>query len=150
VAPDRTVKTNPDPTVAVKEAVTLAIENIRREITQRLDGMDRAVELAREEVKTSAAELAKANSEALKFALTTATESSSKLAESFKSDSKATNEKIDRLTERINIWTGRDATVDVHKQDHTVGKGQGLMLLSASIAFVALIISVIMAMRNWH
>jgi hypothetical protein len=104
---DKFVKTNPDPTEAVKEALTLAIKNLDDKLTLRFDLNDKAVALAREEVKTAAAELAKANSEALKFALATATESSSKLAESFKSDSKATNEKIDRLTSRMDTGEGK-------------------------------------------
>jgi hypothetical protein len=145
---EKFVKTNPDPTEAVKEALTLAIKNLDDKISQRLEGNDKAVALAREEVKTSAAELAKANSEALKFALTTATESLSRLAESFKSDSKATNEKIDRLTERINIWTGRDSSVVESKQDRSTDKGQTLALISAMIALAALVFGAFMGFRG--
>jgi hypothetical protein len=104
---EKFVKTNPDPTEAVKEALTLAIKNLDDKLTLRFDLNDKSVALAREEVKTAAAELSKANSEALKFALATATESSAKLAESFKSDSKATNEKIDRLTSRMDTGEGK-------------------------------------------
>lgn len=142
------VKTNPDPTEAVKEALTLAIKNIDDKVTLRFDLNDKAVALAREEVKTAAAELSKANSEALKFALATATESSSKLAESFKSDSKATNEKIDRLTERINIWTGRDSNAVESKQDRSTDKGQTLTLVSVMIALAALVFGAVMALRG--
>ncbi len=142
------VKTNPDPTEAVKEALTLAIKNLDDKISLQFELSDRAVALAREEVKSAAAELAKANSEALKFALATATESSSKLAESFKSDSKATNEKIDRLTERINIWTGRDNSVVENKQDRSTDKGQTLTLASVIVAVGALAFAIIMAMMK--
>lgn len=142
------VKTNPDPTEAVKEALTLAIKNIDDKVTQRFNMNDTAVALAREEVKTAAAELSRANSEALKFALATATESSSKLAENFKSDSKATNEKIDRLTERINIWTGRDNSAVESKQERSTDKGQTLTLVSVMIALAALIFGVVMALRG--
>ena len=135
------VKTNPDPTQAVKEAVTLAIKNLDDKISLQFELSDRAVALAREEVKSAAAELAKANSEALKFALATATESSSKLAESFKSDSKATNEKIDRLTERINIWTGRDHSAVENKQDRSTDKGQTLVTISVVAAIASLLIA---------
>jgi predicted nucleotide-binding protein (sugar kinase/HSP70/actin superfamily) len=139
---DKIIKTDPDPTEAVKEALTLAIENLRREVNQRFDSNDKAVALAREEVKTSAAELAKANSEALKFALTTATDSSSKLGESFKIDSKATNEKIDRLTERINIWTGRDSNVIETKSDRVAEVKQSWIMVSIAIAAIALMYSI--------
>ena len=142
------VKTNPDPTEAVKEALTLAIKNLDDKVNQRFDLNDKAVALAREEVKTAAAELAKANSEALKFALATATESSSKLAESFKSDSKATNEKIDRAIERINIWMGRDNSVAESKQDRSTDKGQTLTLVSVIIALAALAFAVFIGVRG--
>lgn len=142
------VKTNPDPTEAVKEAVTLAIKNLDDKISQQFVSNDRAVALAREEVKTAAAELAKANSEALKFALTTATDAASKLSDSFKSDSKATNEKIDRLTERINIWTGRDNSVVEGKQDRSTDKGQTIAMISVLIALAALAASVVLALTR--
>lgn len=142
------VKTNPDPTEAVKEAVTLAIKNLDDKVSLRFDLNDKAVALAREEVKTAAAELSKANSEALKFALATATESSSKLAESFKSDSKATNEKIDRAIERINIWTGRDNSAVENKQDRNTDKGQTLITISLLIALAGLVFGIVMGLRG--
>ena len=135
------VKTNPDPTEAVKGALTLAIKNLDDKVSLQFELSDRAVALARDEVKSAAAELAKANSEALKFALATATESSSKLAESFKSDSKATNEKIDRLTERINIWTGRDNSAVENKQDRSTDKVQTLVTISVVAAIASLMIA---------
>jgi hypothetical protein len=142
---EKFVKTNPDPTEAVKEALTLAIKNLDDKVSQRFELNDKGVALAREEVKTAAAELAKANSEALKFALATATESSSKLAESFKSDSKATNEKIDRLTERINIWTGRDHSAVENKQDNRSDKGQTLVIIAVLVAVGSLVLSIVLA-----
>lgn len=140
--PPKIIKTDPDPSLAVEKALTLAIDNLRREMKQRFDLNDKAVALAREEVKTSAAELAKANSEALKFALTTATDSSEKLGESFKIDSKATNEKIDRLTERINIWTGRDSNVIENKSDRSTDNKQFYVIVTIAIAAMALIYSI--------
>lgn len=132
------VKTNPDPTEAVKEAVTLAINNLDDKLTQRFDLNDRAVALAREEVKTATAELAKSQAEALSAALKTTNEANAKLTDSFKSDSKATNEKIDRVIERINIWTGRDNTVVDSKIDRSTDKGQTIAMVSVLIALAAL------------
>ncbi len=146
--PGQIVTTDPDPTEAVKEALTLAIRNLDDKISQRLDQNDKAVELARDEVKTAARDLAKANADALDAALKTTTNSATKLAESFETANKATNEKIDRLTERINIWTGRDNTADLNKHDRSTDKGQTLVLVSVLIAAAALVLSVIMGLRR--
>jgi len=142
------VKTDPDPTDAVREALTLAIKNLDEKITQRLDASDKAVELARDEVKNSARDLAKANADALEAALKTTTNSASKLAESFETANKATNEKIDRLTERINIWTGRDVSAVDNKQDRTSDKSQAMFLISVLIALAALVVTVVTAWRG--
>jgi hypothetical protein len=144
------VKTDPDPTVAVKEALTLAIKNLDDKITQRLDGNDRAVALAREEVKTAAAELAKSQAEALSAALKATTDSNTKLEQSFEKSNGATNEKIDRLTERINIWTGRDNSAVESKQDRTTDKGQTLVVISILIALAGLVFGAVMALRAGH
>jgi len=146
--PDQIVKTNPDPTEAVKEALTLAIKNLDEKISQRLDASDKAVELAREEVKTAARDLAKSQADALDAALKATTDANTKLEQTFYNSNGATNEKIDRLTERINIWTGRDNTVDAGKQERSAEKGQGIMLLSASIAFAALVLGAVIAFRG--
>jgi hypothetical protein len=46
------VKTNPDPTEAVKEALTLAIKNLDEKFAARFAANDHAVEIARDEQKT--------------------------------------------------------------------------------------------------
>jgi len=138
----------PDPTEAVKEALTLAIENLRRETVQRFDANDKAVTLAREEVKTAAAELAKSQAEALAAALKATTDANSKLEQSFEKSNGATNEKIDNLTERINIWTGRDSNVVDSKTERTTDKCQTLVMISVLVAMAALVISAFVAMRG--
>jgi hypothetical protein len=130
------VVTHPDPTEAVKEALNLAIKNLNDQVSQRFDSNDKAVELAREEVKTAARDLAKANADALDAALKTTSAAASKLAESFETANKATNEKIDRLTERINIWTGRDNTVDANK-------GQTINLAALVIGLGGVVVAII-------
>ena len=147
---DRLVKTDPDPTQAVKESQALAIENLRREVTLRFDLSDRAVTLAREEVKTSTAELAKAYADALAAALKATTDANSKLEQSFEKSNIATNEKIDSLTERINIWTGRDSSVLDTKHDNSTDKGQFIVMVSVVIAFAALLLAGAMAFRGVH
>jgi hypothetical protein len=143
MAEDRVVVTNPDPTAAVKEAMTLAIGNLEKQVTQRFDDNAKAVSLAREEVKAAAAELAKANSEALAAALKTTTDAATKLAESFDSTNKATNEKIDRLTERINVWTGQDVRAIENKSERTSERGQGLSTIMAVVAMGGLVLAVL-------
>lgn len=142
------VTTDPDPTEAVKQALALGLKNLDEKIEQRFDSNDKAVELAREEVKTAARDLAKANADALDAALKTTTNSASKLAESFETANKATNEKIDRLTERINIWTGRDVGVVDSRQERTSDKGQALVVISILIALGSLVVVVVMALRG--
>ncbi len=132
-----------DPTDASKEALALAIKNLDEKHTQRFDANDRAVQLAREEVKTAARDLAKSQGEALAAALKATTEANTKLEQSFEKSNGATNEKIDRLTERINIWTGRDTNQVESKQDGLSGRGLNIQVLVVIMAFAAIIISLL-------
>jgi nucleosome binding factor SPN SPT16 subunit len=129
------VKTNPDPTEAVKEALTLAIRNLDDKISIQLKSVDDATRLAREELKSQLEsivnavnekfiankdlvdQLAKANAVALSAALQTQKESAAKsevgvgdllkqMQVAFDASSKSTNEKIDRLTSRLDTGEG--------------------------------------------
>lgn len=130
------VKTNPDPTEAVKEALTLAIKNLSDKINGQFDANDKAVILARDELgaqlgalistidgkfaanKDLVDQLAKANAVALSAALQTQKESAAKsevsvgdllkqLQVSFETANRTTNEKIDRLTSRMDTGEGK-------------------------------------------
>lgn len=130
------VKTNPDPTEAVKEALTLAIKNLSDKISGEFTANDKAVVLAREELAANLAamistidgkfaankdlvdQLAKANAVALSAALQTQKESAAKsevsvgdllkqLQVSFETANRTTNEKIDRLTSRMDTGEGK-------------------------------------------
>lgn len=130
------VKTNPDPTEAVKEALTLAIKNLSDKIGAEFTANDKAVSLAREELAEQLAamvltidgkfaankdlvdQLAKANAVALSAALQTQKESAAKsevsggdllkqLQASFETANRTTNEKIDRLTSRMDTGEGK-------------------------------------------
>lgn len=130
------VKTNPDPTEAVKEALTLAIKNLSDKINGQFDANDKAVVLAREELAANLAamistidgkfaankdlvdQLAKANAVALSAALQTQKESAAKseisigdlikqLQGSQETANRVTNEKIDRLTSRMDTGEGK-------------------------------------------
>jgi hypothetical protein len=92
----RVIVTDPDPTAAVKEALTLAIDNLSIQINGHFDANDKAVLLAREELEKQLAamiltidgkfaankdlvdQLAKANAVALTAALSTQKESAAK------------------------------------------------------------------------
>jgi hypothetical protein len=148
--PHHIVTTDPDPTVAVKEALTLAIKNLEEKIDERFQAVDKATGIAREELrdklqamqrtlegsanerasanKDLVDQLAKANQVALTAALQTQKESAAKselamadmlkqLQNSFETSNKATNEKIDRLTSRLDTGEGRIGGAAGNRQD---------------------------------
>jgi hypothetical protein len=145
------VVTDPDPTVAVKEALELAIKNLDDKIDRRFQGNDQATVLAREELKdrlsalhktiTDTADaraqankdlveklaegnkdlvekLERANQIALAAALQTQNNLLNQLQVSFETANKATNEKIDRLTSRLDTGEGRVGGVDDNRRDY--------------------------------
>ena len=135
------VKTNPDPTLAVKEALELAVKNMDEKFDMRFKHIESATVLARTELgerldafgvtiserflanEKLVDQLAKANAVALSAALQTQKESAAKsevamadllkqLQVSFDTANKATNEKIDRLTSRLDTGEGSSAIRD--------------------------------------
>ena len=135
------VRTDPDPTEAVKEALTLAIKNLDEKFHARFVHLEIATVLARKELgerldsfgstiserflanKTLVDQLAQANSVALNAALQTQEKSAAKseiamadivkqLQVNFDTANKATNEKIDRLTSRLDTGEGSSAIRD--------------------------------------
>jgi hypothetical protein len=161
------VKTNPDPTEAVKEALTLAIKNLSDRIASQFDSNDRAVALAREELASQLSamvltidgkfaankdlvdQLAKANAVALSAALQTQKESAAKsevsvgdilkqIQASFETANRTTNEKIDRLTSRMDTGEGRGFGTTESKQDRSTDKGQLIAVVSVLIALASL------------
>jgi hypothetical protein len=143
------VVTNPDPTEAVKEALTLAIKNLeekvmllfrsagdavvlaRTELGEKLAAMKNALESAAAEKASSNKDLVekleKANQIALTAALQTQKESAAKselsmadllkqLQVSFETANRATNEKIDRLTSRLDTGEGRVVSDSSNRQ----------------------------------
>jgi hypothetical protein len=131
---DKLVKTNPDPTDAVREAMTLAIKNLWERVTDRFDSSEEAVKLARGELKDQLIainstindkfssnkelvdQLGKANAVALSAALETQKDLLKQLQISFDSSIKGVNEKIDRLTSRMDTSQGSvDGGTTVHQ-----------------------------------
>lgn len=166
------VKTNPDPTDAVREAMTLAIKNLSDRIASEFNAKDKAVVLARDELaaqlsamvissdgkfaanKDLVDQLAKANAVALTAALSTQKESAAKseiatddkikqIQTAQDAANKTTNEKIDRLTSRMDTGEGRGFGTTESKQDRSTDKGQSLTLIIALIALAALVLSAI-------
>jgi hypothetical protein len=171
------VKTNPDPTEAVKEALTLGLDNLDKKIADKFSAIDKATNLARDELNDKLAatmetikgmfsankdlvdQLAKANAVALQAALQTQKESAAKsevavgdllkqLQNSFDTANRATNEKIDRLTSRLDTGEGRGYANNEGKHDRSTDKGQTMFMASVVIAFAALAFSIFMAMRH--
>lgn len=122
---DKVVVTNPDPTTAVKEALELAVKNLDEKLAERLRASEAAITLARNELKDQLLtmdsrindkfianeklvdQLGRANSTALTAALQTQEKGQAQLKQSFDEANKATNEKIDRLTSRLDLGEGR-------------------------------------------
>lgn len=162
----KTVVTDPDPTEAVKEALTLAIRNLEDKFDRRFEQNDEAVKLARAELRDqlqAAAtaneklvdQLAKANQVALTAALQTQKESAAKselsiadiirqLQAAFESANKATNEKIDRLTSRLDLGEGRIGGADSNRRDErqtTVdNRNYQAVLIGLGVTIVGLIV----------
>ncbi|HUD11847.1 MAG TPA: hypothetical protein VMS08_05530 [Candidatus Saccharimonadia bacterium] len=115
------VKTNPDPTEAVKEALRLAVQTIN----EKFDGAAAAVTLAREEMgkrldamsagindkfsgnKELVDQLGKANAVALQAALETQKDLLKQLQVTFDGTIKGVNEKIETLRQLIDRLTSR-------------------------------------------
>lgn len=166
------IKTNPDPTDAVREALTLAVKNLTDNIDKQFDANDKAVVLAREELAFQLAammltidgkfaankdlvdQLAKANATALSAALQTQKESAAKseistgdlIKQSKVSQDEAnrvTNEKIDRLTSRRDMDEGRDLRAHSEKQDRAVDRGQNISTGQMMVALAGVILAIV-------
>jgi len=158
---DAVVKTNPDPTEAVKEALTLAIKNLDDKLSSRLSASESAVTLARQELKDQLLaletnignkflankdlvdQLGLANKAALEAALLTQKEMANKSEANTAESAKATNEKIDRLTSRLDTGDGRVFATGEGKQDRSTDKGQTMFLISIFVAIGALALALI-------
>ena len=158
------VVTDPDPTAAVKEALELAIRNLDDKIDRRFQGIDQATVLAREELKdklqalkatiTDAADArAEANKDlveklersiqtALQAALTTQKEFIEQLQKTFEASNKVTNEKIDRLTSRLDTGEGRIGGVDDNRRDSRQQTRDAVDYRQYILAFIAVILGV--------
>lgn len=166
------VKTNPDPTEAVKEALTLAIKNLRELVDNQFEANHKAVELARIELadklgamlvtidgkfaanKDLVDQLAKANAVALTAALSTQKESAAKsevaigdmlkqLQAAQDAANKTTNEKIDRLTSRMDTGEGRGTATHDSRAESAVARGQSISIGHAVIAFAAMFLAAV-------
>jgi len=167
-----TVKTNPDPTDAVREALTLAIKNLTENINNQFDADAKAVVLAREELAAQLAamvmtidgkfaankdlvdQLAKANAVALSAALQTQKESAAKsevsigdlikqLQASQETANRVTNEKIDRLTSRMDTGEGRGLAADRGRLDLDVSRGRTISMGQVAIAAAGLVLAIV-------
>jgi hypothetical protein len=160
------IVTNPDPTEAVKEALTLAIKNLDEKFALRLSGNDTAVLLARQELKDQLIaldanisgrflankdlvdQLGVANAAALSAALLTQKEMANKSEAAAGDTNKATNEKIDGLTARVSTLEGRGYNNAETKQDRSTDKSQTVALMAVLIALASLAFGVVMTLRG--
>lgn len=179
------VVTNPDPTTAVKEALELAIKNLSHEIDLRIDAIEKATVVAAAALsdkltsmnntindkfianKDLVDQLAKANATALSAALQTQKESAAKselsmadllkqLQNSFETANKATNEKIDRLTSRLDLGQGGFINSNDIRRDNredardSIKQGVDLRTLIIAIVGVAIAAAVLIFGAGLH
>jgi hypothetical protein len=155
--------------LAVKETLTLQIHALDEKISEKFHAIDKATDLAREDLngkliamnatiqgrfdanKDLVDQLAKANAVALSAALQTQKESAAKselamvdlikqLQTSFTTANLATNEKIDRLTSRLDLGDGRIFAGSEGRRDNFSFNGQTLLLIAVVISFLGLLI----------
>jgi hypothetical protein len=160
------VTTDPDPTEAVKEALTLAVNNLDEKFSGQIQSIHEGIKLARVEMKDQLAalsstiaerflankdlvdQLSKANASALAAALLTQKEGAAKdtagtgdllrqLQNGVDSANKATNEKIDRLTSRLDTGEGSDRGGVTQR---TQGYSQLYMIIIVIIAAAGIIV----------
>lgn len=162
---DPIVKTDPDPTEAVKEALRLAVETIN----QRFMANAEAVVLARDEMKRAldamaagindkfagnkelVDQLGKANAVALSAALETQKDLLKQLQINFDGSIRIVNEKIDRLTSRLDTGQGNITANEInrasnreddrdHKKETVDNRAFYVALIAAAIAAAAFVI----------
>lgn len=176
------VVTDPDPTERVKEALELAIKNLDEKFDRRLQGIDTATVLAREELKeklialqstlTNAAKeradankdlvekLEKSNQSALAAALLTQKEGAGKTevalgdlikqaVASFETAIKVVNEKIDRLTSRMDTGVDWRGGVDASRMDYREQARDSTRAAVDYRMYIIAVIGVIMAVAAW-
>ncbi len=152
------VVTNPDPTEAVKEAVRLAVETINEkfksgaqavvlahsELQNQLSAMSARINDKFAGNKELVDQLGKANAVALNAALETQKDLLKQLQISFDTSIKVVNEKIDRLTSRIDMGEGRTGGADTNRRDerqHLVdNRNYQAALISLGVTVIGLII----------
>lgn len=117
---DRVVVTNPDPTEAVKEALRLAVETINEKfaaaqaavvlahsgLQEQLSAMSAGINDKFAGNKELVDQLGKANAVALNAALETQKDLLRQLKDQFDTSIRGVNEKIDRLTSRMDTGEG--------------------------------------------
>lgn len=120
---DRTVVTRPDPTVAVTAAVRVAVDALNDKLDERFRASESALTLARAELRDLLAMMDaritdkfSANTRLFEATLQTQREAQHLLKLSLDEANKATNEKIDRLTSRLDLGEGRLGGDDVTRQ----------------------------------
>ena len=152
------VTTDPDPTEAVKEALRLAVETINEkfkagaqavvlahsELQNQLSAMSAGINDKFAGNKELVDQLGKANAVALNAALETQKDLLKQLQISFDTSIKVVNEKIDRLTSRIDTGEGRTGGADSNRRDErqtTVdNRNYQAVLIGLGVTIVGLIV----------
>lgn len=122
-----------------------AIRNLRELHDEKFKGLDELTKQAREDGKTRLETAFKSASDSQEKIEKSLTNQIAAIGAKSEASNTTTNEKVDRLTSRIDQGAGRDVGVDHSRQERTVDKGQTLVTISIMIALGALITTVVLA-----
>lgn len=122
-----------------------AIKNLRELVEEKFKGLSVLADQSRDDAKTqleAAFKSANATRDKSEESLTKQIEAIGSKSEA---SNKATNEKVDRLTSRIDQGAGRDTGVDHVSKERSVDRGQTLTIVSIVIALAAVAVTVVVA-----
>ena len=146
---------------ANNDAVNLSREELRRELGSMKAELQNAAMAAASANKDLVEKLEKANQVALTAALQTQKESAAKsevaasdisrqLQVAFESANKATNERIDRLTSRLDMGEGRTGGVDINRADNRHSTLDNRALIFTTITIVTLVAGLVVSILLKH
>ena len=142
----------------IDSATTLAREELREKLSDLKEGIQASADAERAANKDLVEKLERVGQAALSAALLTQKESAAKselamadqlrqLQNAFEAANKATNEKIDRLTSRLDMGEGRTGGVDANRSDHRNSTLDTRSLVFALISVILIAAGIIVSIE---